>query len=478
MAAAVAATCLLRLNGQDFQAGRNFLGDDPSSAVNLQNGGQLPYRPMVSPQMTRGPYNIRLGPASAHFSASTSLAYTDNALFTDSTLGDPSDLAVTPMLMANIEWPITEMNGLRINVGIGYQKHFIQEQLDSFTLSPNSTIDWMVIAGNVRISLFNTTSTPADLMQRPELVGTGSGQTAAFRRIQNQSGLSASWILSRDMSLQAGYSYGLERSLTGANTFDALDRDSHTVNTALYRRLGPVWTVGLSASAAQQTFQTGIQNASKSYSGGVLAAWQPSRYFNASANIRYTVTDFERTGLVADNSQFAGVTYDITVTHRFRRFWDYTINAGSGVNSGYGNNFTEQLFGNASLNWSATDKLGIQLSAGFTQATESGNFLTLSRETFRISPNSFDATIPGMVDDGGGRLYYFPPGVLDLGGGLVTLPLPGRSSQMFQSGVTINYRFTTKLSGSLSYGYNIRQSDLQLRNYTQHMVSLGLNYYF
>jgi len=478
LAAAVSAACLFRVSAQDASQATSFLNDDPASALNLQGNGGIPYRPVSNTQLRRGPYNIRFGPVSALFSAATSVSYTDNALFTEQALGRADDIVVTPMFNTTLEWPVTDMNTLRIDVGVGYQKHLIQEQLDSLTVSPNSTIDWMVIAGNVRISLFNQTSTPASLSQRPELVTTGSAETAAFRRIQNTIGMSASWILSRDLSLQGGYSYTLERGLTGSKSFDVLNRDSHVASTALYRRLGPVWTVGTSASASTQAFQTDFQNSSTSYSGGLLAAWQPGRYFNVSSHVRYSVTQFDRNGRVADASNFNGITYDLSLSHRFRRYWEYTLAAGSGANTGFGNNFTEQFFANVILSWNVTERATFQLSGGYVNSTDSGSELSLPREAFRIPPESFDPTIPGMVDDGLGELYYFPPGSVDLGNGIVSLPLPGRVSENYTAGLTLSYRFSNNLSGSLGYTYGVRSSDLQLRNFNQNTVMLSLNYQF
>jgi hypothetical protein len=478
LAAAVSAACLFRASAQDASQATSFLNDDPASALNLQGNGGIPYRPFSNTQLRRGPYNIRLGPVSALFSAGTTVSYTDNALFTEQALGRSDDIVVTPMFNTTLEWPVTDMNSLRIDVGIGYQKHLIQEQLDTLTVSPNSTIDWMVIAGNVRISLFNQTSTPATLAQRPELVTTGSAETAAFRRIQNQVGMSAAWIMSRDLSLQGGYSYTLERGIAGSKSFDVLDRDSHIASAALYRRLGPVWTVGTSASASTQAFLTDFQNGSTSYSGGLLAAWQPGRYFNVSTHVRYTVTQFDQSGRVTDTSNFSGITYDLSLSHRFRRYWEYAVTAGRGANTGFGNNFTEQLFANVVLSWNATERATLQLTGGYVNSKDSGSALSLPREAFRIGPESFRPGVPGMVDDGLGELYYFPPGAADLGNGIVSLPLPGQISDSYTVGLALNHRFSNKLSGNLSYTYSLRSSDLQLRNFNQNTVMLGLNYQF
>jgi hypothetical protein len=120
----------------------------------------------------------------------------------------------------------------------------------------------------------------------------------------------------------------------------------------------------------------------------------------------------------------------------------------------------------------------VQLSGGYVNAIDSGSALSLPRETFRIGPEFFDPSVPGMLDDGLGRLYYFPPGALDLGNGIVSLPLPGRVSDFYTAGLMFNYRFSGRLSGYLAYNYSLRTSDLQLRNFNQNTVMLGLNYQF
>jgi len=472
----VAGVAAIPALAQSTEAGRSFLADDPSGNFGIQNLGATPYRPLPSNASHRAPYNVRMGPVSARFSTSLAFAYTDNAVLSDQALGRADDFSITPMFNTALEWPITDLNGLRIDVGIGYQKHLIQSQLDSLTVSPNSTIDWMVIAGNCRISFYNRTSTPADVIQRPELVATGSAESAAFRQIQNQAGLSASWLLSKDVSLQGGYTYGIERGLAGG--YESLNRDSHTATAALYRRLNPIWTVGLSGSGAIQTFPTGFQNNSQSTSGGVLGSWQPSRYLNVSANVRYTVTTFDRSGRVTDTSEFSGITYDVQVSHRFHRDWMYLLGAGKNANTGFGNNFTEQIFANIGLSWTGIDNLGVHADASYVNAKESGTVITYPRSQFQIGPSDFRPGVPGMVDEGFGNLFYFPPGVVDRGNGVVDIPLPGQGTDMVQFGLSVSRHFGRKLTGAISYGYALRVSDLRLRSYSQNTVTLNLSYQF
>ena len=111
---ALAGAAVLPAAGQGIDAGRAYMSDDPSSNFAIQNTGAVPYRPSPSSASHRAPYNVRMGPVSARFSAGTSVSYTDNAIFTDQALGRADDFVVTPLFTTALEWPITEMNGLRM----------------------------------------------------------------------------------------------------------------------------------------------------------------------------------------------------------------------------------------------------------------------------------------------------------------------------------------------------------------------------
>lgn len=457
---------------------------DPSRGFNLQNSQSqaVPYRPGFSGRSPNGfhraPYNVLLGPVSARFSAGLSFAYTDNALMSDLNLESSDDFTITPSVNTAFEWQVTDMNGIRLDVGIGYQKHINLTTLDSLYISPNSTIDWMIILGKVRLSLYNQTSTPSEVSQRPEITGNGSAGSIAFRRIHNSTGLSAAWQVAEDMSVQGGYSYGIDRGLVKG--FENLDRDNHSLSAAVYERISPVWTVGLNGSFSSFTFNNGFQNNGTTYSGGVLGAWHPSQFINVSANVRYNVTSFDQGGVVNDTSNFNGVNYDVSAFHRIHRDWSHTLTVGQGVNTGLGSNFTKQFTTSYGLTWTGIDRLGLNLSASYVNAEESGSSQTLPRDSRRIPLSQYVQGAPGMVDEGLGRLYYFPPGYVDQGAaaGTVILSQPGRKTDWFQVSIGASHAFGRKLSGNLTYTYAIRNSSVSLRNFAQNTVTLGLNYQF
>lgn len=478
--AGVGAGSALAQSGQEQPS---YWGDqDPSRGFNLQNssGGVVPYRPGFggrSPNgFRRAPYNILLGPVSARFSAGLSASYMDNALMSDQNLRSSDDFTITPTVNTALEWQVTEMNGIRIDIGIGYQKHINLTELDALYVSPNSTIDWQFILGDVRLSLYNQTTS---FSERPELTGNGSPASIAFRRIQNTTGLSAAWQVAQDLSVQGGYSYNLDRGIVSG--FENLDRDNHSMSVAVYERLSPVWTVGVNGSFSKFTFNNGFQNNGMSYSGGVLGAWHPSKFINVSANVRYNITSFDSGGQISDASNFNGINFDISAFHRIHRDWSHNLSVGQGVNTGFGSNFTKQFTTSYGLFWTGIENLGVSLNASYIIAEESGTTQTIPRELLRVlDPRDFDPSRPGMVDEGGGRLYYFPSGYVDRGAaaGVVDFILPGRQTDWFQISLGVTHAFGKKLSGGLTYTYAIRNSDVTLRNFSQNTVTLTLSYQF
>ncbi|MSU31539.1 MAG: hypothetical protein EXS25_02540 [Pedosphaera sp.] len=177
--------------------------EDPSADYAIQNLDASPL-PSIPNQANKSiDYTmISLGAATARFSAATAFTYTDNSMATGNSLGPSDDFFISSLLTTAIRWPITELNALQIDVGIGYQKHFVQTGMDTLTVSPNSSLSWFIKLEKIKIALFNQTSTSGDLTDRPEFISSGSPESSVFRRILNQSGFSASRDFTEDLSLQ------------------------------------------------------------------------------------------------------------------------------------------------------------------------------------------------------------------------------------------------------------------------------------
>jgi hypothetical protein len=64
-------------------------------------------------------YNLKWGPVRFQTQASLGLAYTDNVFYSDRNRSE--DFLVNPEIDLRASWPITELNTLRLSLGLGYE---------------------------------------------------------------------------------------------------------------------------------------------------------------------------------------------------------------------------------------------------------------------------------------------------------------------------------------------------------------------
>lgn len=157
----VAASCPISSNsvvGQAYFDTRNPFTEPvaplpPPSAEATRAGDdfraaeRLPCRPAG---FDEGSYNLKLGLVFATFAASVSFAYNRNAL--QSSLGGQNyDFSINPMLNSNLRWRITDNARLGLNVGVGYRFNLVQEELNSLTIGPNTSIDYAFSVGGCAV---------------------------------------------------------------------------------------------------------------------------------------------------------------------------------------------------------------------------------------------------------------------------------------------------------------------------------------
>ena len=430
---------------------------------------RVPYRPAG---FDEGNYNLKLGPVLATFGASVSFAYNSNAL-QSSAGGDNYDFSINPSLNTNLRWQITDNARLGLNFGIGYRFNLVQEDLNSLTISPNTSIDYAFSVGDVLFTVFNRISSANDASRRADIIGTGNALSVRFNRINNSSGLSTEWAPYTDLSVSADYTFSLERGFD--DSYSMLNGQSQTVSTALFYRLHPDLTVGISASASLNDYASNFQNSSKSYGVGPTATWRVSEAISVNASVRYTMINSERDGQIQDSSDFSGISGSLSVRHQLTQFVSHSLSLGRSVNGSLGSNFQVSMEAGYQLSWRITDFLPINFSASVDQAEQSGGLAIFAAPPGSIYfPPDPANGIPGILVT---PIDTFS-GVVLTPGGLFGVPVPGQTTLSYRFGVSTSYQITQKLGSSLGWNYTIRDSDFVLGDYDAHTVTLTLNYAF
>src|SRR5438132_6613945 len=151
--------------------------------------------------VSRIPYNLLLGPVRFRVGASVGFEYNDNVTYAE--VNEQDDFIITPNLTLDAIWPITQLNTLRLDLGVGYSFYLDHSQYDTDTIliAPKSQLAFDIFIGDFRINLHDR----FQVQQDPIQVGALSN-VRDYGRFENTAGLSVLWDLNKVL-LQVGYDH-------------------------------------------------------------------------------------------------------------------------------------------------------------------------------------------------------------------------------------------------------------------------------
>lgn len=388
---------------------------------------------------------LRWETGAVSFNSSVSFAYTDNALQGSSDFGKQDDFIIQPMVGMTILQQISESAQLSFNVGLGYRYSLNFDDLTQFNLTPNGTINYSFVIGDTVFTLFDRINGTGG--NRQEIAGNGLSSGVDFNRINNQVGLSVNHAFTENTSVSGMYGFTIDRGLN--DQFGILDQDQHTVSAGAYHRLSPYWTTGLSGQAVKTTFSQQFQNESTTYGAGPMLSFQPNEFILLSGSVQYTISEFSSGGQISDTSDFSGLTYQISATHRITDNVSHSVTVSSGVNSGLGSNFTETFMAGYRATWQFHERMGLNFGFTYSKITQSQSQQALVPITFPTG--TFLVPVSFIANDEA-SLYDFTLGT--------------------------GYQLTDRASLALTYNHSIRDSRFATRSFSVNTVTLGVNYRF
>src|ERR1044071_8319206 len=86
------------------------------------------------------PYNLLLGPVRFRFSITTGVEYNDNINLAET--NKQSDVIIRPQFNLDAIWPLTQLNTLRLDLGLGYSFYLNHPNADTngVIISPGSQV--------------------------------------------------------------------------------------------------------------------------------------------------------------------------------------------------------------------------------------------------------------------------------------------------------------------------------------------------
>lgn len=367
------------------------------------------------------PYNLLAGPIRFRFSSTFGIEYNDNINLAE--VNKEDDFIIRPQINVNAIWPITQLNTLKIDLGLGYSFYLDHpnNDTDGVLIAPGSAISFDVFVGDFRINFHDRMSLEQDPVSEIAL-----SNTVDYGRFQNTAGVSALWDLNKAVAT-LGYDHYNYVSTTTA--FDYLNRNAEELTGSLYFTLTNTTGVGLESSAVFTYYDQHFLNDSTTGSVGAFAETQLTNYLKVRVAGGYQGIWFDSGGGVMDNSDLHDFYANILLSHRVNAVLTHSISAGHETQLGLNSNY---------------------IVLNYVRYTASWNII---RSTLLSTEFFYED-----ADDSGGIF--------------------SEHAQRFGGALTIGYQLTEHVTVGGRYQYTTKDSDQALRSYDQNRVSLDGTYSF
>jgi hypothetical protein len=368
------------------------------------------------------PYNLLVGPIRFRISASVGVEYNDNINLAQHD-EKQDDVIIRPQINFDAIWPITQLNTLRFDIGIGYSA-YIQHSgnnTNGILITPGSQLAFDIFVGDFRINIHDRMSLQEDPISEGQI-----SNTADYGRFENTAGISVLWDLNKVL-LTVGYDH--YNFIATNNDFDYLNRNSELLSGSLSFAATSTINLGLEGNAAFSYYDQNVLNDSTDYSGGAFAEMQLSSYLRFRVAGGYQWINFDNNGLVGDQNDLSDWYANILISHRINATLSQSVSAGHenqlGVNSNY-------------------------ITLNYIRHTITWNFI---RNTLLTTEFFYED-----ADDSGGFI--------------------NEHFQRVGAAGTVGYQLTPHVTLGLRYQYTQKDSNVPGRNYIQNRVSLDGTYSF
>jgi hypothetical protein len=371
--------------------------------------------------VSRIPYNLLVGPVRFRVSATVGVEYNDNVNYAD--VGKQSDWIFTPNVNVDAIWPVTQLNTLRLDLGLGYGFYVNHTNYDTrgVLIAPNSQIAFDIFVGDFRINIHDKMS----LQQDPVAEGALSN-VANYGRFENTAGVSVLWDLNKIL-LTIGYDHYTFVSTTSAFTY--LNRNAEELSGTAAYLVTPTIKVGVEANGVFNYYDQNVLNDSTDFSVGGFAETEITNNVKLRIAGGYQQISFDHGGLVGDVNDLSDFYANLLLTHRLNAVISQTVSVGHENQLGVNSNYITLNYVRHTVTWNLIRNTLLSTEFFFEDADESGGFIN---EQFQR-----------------------------LGGA-----------------ATVGYQLTPHVTLGLRYQHTTKDSDVALRDYNQNRVSFDGTYSF
>ncbi len=389
--------------------------------------------------LDRIPYNLLVGPVRFRVSATAGLEYNDNINVAD--VETQEDLIFRPQVNFNALWPVTQLNTLRFDIGVGYGFYLDHSEYNTngILLTPGSQLSFDIFVSDFRINFHDRFSLEQDPIGEP-----GLSNVADYGRFQNTAGVSVLWDLNKAV---VTFGYDHYTFIATNDDFEYLDRNAEMLTATVSLAATSTTGVGLEASYVFNRYTEDLLNDSDTFSAGAFVETQITSYLKLRVAGGYQGINFDgddvRLGpfpdgfledgedflVFEDQSNLDDFYVNLLLSHRINGAFTHRLSAGHESQLGVNSNYIRLNYVRHTATWNLINRTLLSTELFYEDAEDSG----------------------GFVDE---QLHRY-------GGAL-----------------SVGYQLTRNVTLGARYQYTQKDSDVAFRDYKQNRVSIDGTYSF
>lgn len=349
------------------------------------------------------------------------IEYNDNINYAE--VNKQEDVILHPQVNFDAIWPVTQLNTLTLNIGLGYSVYLDHSEANTngILISPHSQLSFDIFIQDFRINIHDRFSVQQDPIAEPAV-----SNQVDYGRFENTGGISVLWDLNKVL-LTLGYDHYTYISTTSA--FDYLNRNAEELSGTAALAVSSTTNVGIESYAVFNYYDQHVLNDSTDYSVGGFVESQITNNLRARVAGGYQNINFDSGGTVGDISDVSDYYVNLLLTHRINSFIRQSISAGHENQLGVNSNSIRLNYVRHTVDWNIIRNTLLSTEFFYEDGNESGGFINEHFHRF------------------GGAL-------------------------------TLGYQITPHVTLGLRYQYTQKDSDVLLRSYDQNRVSLDGTYSF
>ena len=333
----------------------------------------------------RIPYNLLVGPIRFRFSATAGVEYNDNVNVAD--VETQEDFIFRPQVNFNALWPITQLNTLRFDIGVGYGFYLDHSEYNtnSILLSPGSQLSFDIFVADFRINFHDRFSLEQDPIGEP-----GLSNVADYGRFQNTAGVSVLWDLNKAV---VTFGYDHYTFIATNDDFEYLDRNAEILMATVSVAATSTTGVGLESSYVFNRYEEDLLNDSNTFSIGAFVETQLTSYLKLRLAGGYQTISFTGDDVVLgpfpdgflpdgenfivfeDTSDLDDFYINLLLSHRINAAITQRLSAGHESQLGVNSNYIKLNYVRHTATWNVINRTLLSTEFFYEDAEDSGGFI-------------------------------------------------------------------------------------------------------